>query len=330
MRTKKTIFAPVLALLMLVGTATGAAAVDGIRDNPPESSHDEFIGTGVRKEPGGSDGNRVCPTSPTYVAGVDSGCTNSRGMWWSGSCWAKSITDSGTVIDDAVAIFMRDPGYFEPGGAGWDDAGGAGKSSGTIYFCFDRNCPDAAGMCHVVDRFWGPGATVSPGEVAERAVAAMDLRAPQIGMTGGDPPDGMQIVGVPAWMWAADPGDSTTGPITRSAADGGISVTATGVLEKTVWRMGDGVTITCAGANAAGTPWQYGYGGLPSPTCGYTYNRTSAYQPDEAFTVTVTAHWRIDWSGGGESGVVRREVSRSIPKRVGEVQSILVPNPNGP
>jgi hypothetical protein len=87
------------------------------------------------------------------------------------------------------------------------------------------------------------------------------------------------------------------------------------------------VSITCAGDKAAGTPWVYGYGGNPSPTCGYTYQRTSAGQPDEAFTVTVRAYWTVTWSGGGQSGTIPVQVYRSIPKRVGEVQSILVPNP---
>jgi len=221
------------------------------------------------------------------------------------------------------------PGYYEPGGEGWNEVGGAGKSSGHIYFCYNRDCGVTAARCEFVYSFWGPDVVVSPGELAERAVASMDLHAPAIGMTGGDPPNHGMVVGVPAWMWAADPGDSTTGPITRSASEGSLSVTATGVLDKTVWRMGDGVSITCAGLNAAGTRFEARYGGQSSPTCGYTYSRTSAGMPNEAFTVTVVAHWTITWAGGGEAGVITRQVGRSIPKKVYEVQSILVPNPNG-
>jgi len=185
------------------------------------------------------------------------------------------------------------------------------------------------------DPWWvGPGG-VDPAVLAQQAVASMSLRVAEIGTTGGSPPDGMQIVGIPAWFWAADPGESTTpgvagvAPITRSASAGGITVTATARLDRTVWSVGDGATVTCAGANAAGTPWRYGYGGQPSPTCGYTYTRTSAGQPNEAYTVTATAYWVVDWSGGGQSGTLTVQRSRSIPKRVGEVQVIVVPNPGG-
>jgi len=243
-------------------------------------------------------------------------------MWWTGACWAVEGVQHVNIA-----------GYYEPGGEGWNSAGGEGKTSGALHLCYNRDCPAASAAaldrCIVVDTFWADYGGVSPRMLAERAVVSMNLTAPAIGMTGGSPPDGMQIVGVPAWMWAADPGESTTGPITRSAADGGISVTATGVLDKTVWSMGDGVTITCSGANAAGTPWTRGNGGNPSPTCGYTYTRTSAGMPNQAFTVTVTAYWRVEWTGGGQSGVILREVARSIPKQVGEIQAILVPNPGG-
>ncbi|MCL2849376.1 MAG: hypothetical protein FWE61_04950 [Micrococcales bacterium] len=155
----------------------------------------------------------------------------------------------------------------------------------------------------------------------------MSLQAPAIGMTGGTPPSQMQYVGMYAWMWAADPGDSTTGPITREASDGGTTVSATAVLDKTVWAMGDGVSVTCSGANAAGTPFEARYAGLPSPTCGYVYTRTSAKMPHEEFTVTVTAHWTVRWSGGGQSGVIMVQVDRATQKRVGEIQGILVPGP---
>jgi len=174
----------------------------------------------------------------------------------------------------------------------------------------------------------GPaGGGPSPSELARQAVEQMALRAPGIGMTGGDPPEGMQIVGVPAWLWATDPGESTTGPITRSASAGAVTVEATGRLDRTEWSMGDGTTETCPGTRAPGTPWRYGYGGQPSPTCGHTYTRTSAGQPGEAFTVTVTSYWTITWSGGGQSGTIAVSMSGSIQKRVGEIQAIVVPGP---
>ena len=150
----------------------------------------------------------------------------------------------------------------------------------------------------------------------------MNIRAPGIGMTGGDPPDGMQIIGIPAWMWLTDPGEQTTGPVTRSVTEGGVTVTATGVLDRTVWSMGDGSTVTCRGSDAPYLPYDAGYWDQPSPVCGYTYTKTSAGQPGLAYTVTVTAYWTVSWSGGGTSGTIPVSVSRSIPKQVGQIQVI--------
>jgi hypothetical protein len=160
--------------------------------------------------------------------------------------------------------------------------------------------------------------------LARRAMAAMDLHAPVIGLTGYGKPESLQLLGLPTWMWAADPGESTTGPVERSASEDGLTVTATGRLTATVWQMGDGSVVTCAGPDAAGTPYDGSYGGSPSPTCGYRYGWTSGREPGGAFTVTVTASWEVTWAvvGGGQSGVMNRSVVRSTQLRVGEVQVV--------
>ena len=45
----------------------------------------------------------------------------------------------------------------------------------------------------------------------------------------------------------------------------------------------------------------------PSPTCGYTYTRSSAGQPRAAYHVTVTITWDITWTGpAGPAGRCRR------------------------
>ena len=38
--------------------------------------------------------------------------------------------------------------------------------------------------------------------------------------------------------------------------------------------------------------------------CGYTYNQSSAGQPDGAYKVTVTITWDITWAGAGGAGGV--------------------------
>ena len=285
--------------------------------------------SGGADDPAPSGGVRSCNrvTFPdddlTKPVSVKVDCTSGDGGWSNAhQCYAGTFYFS--RAEDGYGAFLRDGTTYQLDVWGGDPKYTAhlnedGSFDGVMLACTDGTS----------DFWWAPSplGAVSPRWLADRAVAAMSLRAPQIGMTGGDPPDGMQWVGLPAWMWVADPGESTTGPVTRSAADGGISVTATGTLDRTVWSMGDGVVVTCSGPNAAGEPWVYGYGGQPSPKCGYTYTRTSAGMPNEAFTVKVTAYWTVSWSGGGQSGTIPLQMSRSIPKRVGEVQAIIVPNP---
>ena len=179
----------------------------------------------------------------------------------------------------------------------------------------------AAGACYMGRMYGGSGS--SPAQVAAaRAVADLGIVAPEIGLTGYGRPESMQVLGLPTWMWVSDPGASTTGPVTSTATDAGVTVTATGRVREAVWQMGDGTTVTCTGTSAAGTPYHESYGTQPSPTCGHTYQRTSAHEPDRAFTVQVTVHWDVVWTGGGQSGALSTSVTRSTQLRVGEVQVI--------
>ncbi|HZL80514.1 MAG TPA: hypothetical protein VFC06_01000 [Demequina sp.] len=202
-----------------------------------------------------------------------------------------------------------------------------GRTDGVIVTCVQPSClGQDTGECYS-EIYWAaaaPGAGPTPRQLADRAVAAMDFRAPEIGLTGkSDDPDSMQIIGLPTWMWVADPDEHTVGPITRGASAGGITVTATGTLDKVMWSMGDGRTETCTGSEAQGTPYGDSYNDQPSPTCGHRYLRTSAGQPHEAFTVTATSYWTITWVGGGQSGTIPLTFARTSQLRVGELQVIV-------
>lgn len=183
----------------------------------------------------------------------------------------------------------------------------------------------AVSACYLMRMYGGSGSGSgsSAQTAAARAVANLDIVAPQIGLTGYGKPESMQVLGLPTWMWIADPGASTTGPVSSTATDGGVTVTATAKIRKTVWDMGDGSTVTCEGENAAGMPYDGVYGGAPSPKCGYRYERTSAYEPGKAFTVSVTVYWDVAWSGGGQSGVLATSVTSQTQLRVGEVQVLI-------
>lgn len=167
----------------------------------------------------------------------------------------------------------------------------------------------------------GVGGGPSPYEVAQMAIAKMNFKAGQIGIVPEPGPNKLGIVGMPTWMWVADPGPSTTGPITASASAGPITVSATAELDRIEWDMGDGSKVTCAGSRAKGTPYSDGYGRQDSPTCGHRYERTSGSQPDNAYTVTANSYWAVNWSGAGQSGTITLPaLTRSVQIRVGELQ----------
>jgi hypothetical protein len=113
-------------------------------------------------------------------------------------------------------------------------------------------------------------------------------------------PGSVGIVGLPTWMWVADPGQHTWGPITRTASSAGYGVTATAKVQRVVWAMGDGNTVTCT---KRGTPYADSFGKRASPDCGYTYTRQGTY------TVRATSYWRVIWAGIGQSGTIAAPLS---------------------
>jgi hypothetical protein len=173
----------------------------------------------------------------------------------------------------------------------------------------------------------GPGAPAAPpppnpAVVAQVALTDMNLRPVTIGIVPENTQGKVGVVGAPAWMWAANPGEASTGPMTRSATVGGVTVQATATLDKVVWDMGDGSTVTCAGTTAKGTPYYDAAGLKPSPTCGHTYTQPSSWQPGLAYTVTATSYWTVNWQGGGGAGVIPQVLGNQTQIQIGELQVI--------
>lgn len=150
-----------------------------------------------------------------------------------------------------------------------------------------------------------------PQVLAREAITAMNLQAVTIGIVPEDTPGSVGLLGYPAWMWVASPGEHTMGPITRSASAGGYTVTATGRVEEVVWDMGDGSSVTCDGP---GTEYEDSYLDSDSPDCGYRYEQSGHYD------VAATSTWVIDWSGMGQAGTVGMQLRQDTRLRIGEVQ----------
>jgi len=178
--------------------------------------------------------------------------------------------------------------------------------------------------------YTGPGSTVvqqlyywmdnppggpTPADLAQQALAKIRLLGAQIGIT--PKPNGSGAVGLPVWLWTAvTPG--TWGPQSANASGGGITVTITARAQRIVWSMGDRGAVTC---HNPGTPYEPRYGNSMSPTCGYRYTAPSvtAANPNGRYTVTATTYWRVDWSGGGQGGVLTPTSQSQTSVRIGEI-----------
>lgn len=139
----------------------------------------------------------------------------------------------------------------------------------------------------------------------------MTLRRPDTGTTPAAGRTG--VVGLPTYLWITDPGPSVTGPQTRSATQGAVTVTGTARVTTMEWSLGNGRTITCTGP---GTPYQDSFGNKPSPTCGSTYTAPGSY------TVTLTTHWRYEWAGAGQNGSYEFTFTTPTTFAMQEVQAL--------
>ncbi len=209
-------------------------------------------------------------------------------------------------------------GPGDPGGPGGDPCGyelvapqppatdpiwnGTDPAKADVYW---KYCPDVAPVQVVLGA--GIGALpppMDPAVLAAQIIARMAFTAPVIRTA---PPQGADsgVVGLPIWMWT-DPSPPTTGPLSDSDAQGGVSVSVTGVVTQITWDMGDGNSVTCG----LGTPYPAG-SDSPSPDCGYVYEKASTNHVAGGgpWPITAASTWTITWSGGGEAGTEIIELS---------------------
>ncbi|MFJ8965356.1 hypothetical protein ACIRG5_38820 [Lentzea sp. NPDC102401] len=153
----------------------------------------------------------------------------------------------------------------------------------------------------------------SPEQVAQIARKRLQMPRPAISAS----PGGTQLVNLPTWLWLAN----GWAPVSATASVPGVSVTAVAKPVSVTWSMGDGGSVTCS---TSGTPYTADHDpkGL-SPDCGYTYRKSSAGQPAEAFSVTATVNWTVTWSGAGQTGEFpNMTTSAATTLRVAESQGI--------
>lgn len=301
------------AALPVVVSATGAAVADAPVTCPPGSEFEPKAGVcviavttpGAGGSAGGatSGGGNPQPASKpacSYILGGGARevpCSGEYG-WWSQSeqAYCKAAAPQPPAGDPA-----------------W-----GGHTDGQIYECTrPAGAMPAVGVggIGVVFLVWlarpPAGAPPDPRVLAQRAVAAMNLRAVSIGIVPEARAGSVGLVGMPVWMWDANPGPSSWGPLTKSVSAGGYTVTATAKVSKAVWSMGDSHVVVCRGP---GTPYRDAFGKRPSPDCGYTYVRQGVYR------VWVRSYWTVDWSGVGQSGSIPLQFADSARITIGEAQ----------
>lgn len=261
---------------------------------PPASPGSRTPGTPTSGGSGSANpGTRTCESF-----GVEVDCSSEFGAWNAAlSCWVEPMSPQPPKTSSI-----------------WK-----GRTEGTIYWA---TCPDTTGLASIGGdhAFWAPspgaaGAPVSvnPADLADEAVDRMDLRAVQIGITPPPGPDSYTLLGLPTWLWVADPTPNTWGPISRTASSDGVSVTATARVDKVVWDMGDGTQMSCG----KGTPYHVAFDDDPSPTCGHTYRGPGT------FPVTATSYWEVDWSGAGQSGTITFTLLRDTSVTVREAFALV-------
>jgi len=173
-------------------------------------------------------------------------------------------------------------------------------------------------------------AYVPPGGPAEPAVDPVDLAAealertplPEPQITMAPAPDIPQLVNLTTYLWV--PADQWQ-PETVSASAGGVTSTVTATPTRVIWDMGQGDTVVCDGP---GLPYNPSLPDEAQPSdCHYTYRRSSAGQPGQAYQVTATVEWETTWTvsgaaGGGSLGTTTSSSTTSV--QVAELQSLNV------
>jgi len=265
-------------------------------------------------------GGTECGTTPTPGCDVNAGTPGGPGDQQPGGGNAEPgvcRSPSGVVIpcerDGAWAGL--DGCYYEPvdpSAETIDALGGQPAGAGGWYA---RTCYSSDGSSLGSIVWLGAVPAVSPAILAREARAHLSF--PEVAVSFN--PAGTQLVGVPSWLHLS------SGWEVRSATASvpGMSVVATATPNRAVWSFGDGAEIVCYGPGAAWQPWMDPH--AASPDCGTTFSKSSAGQPGEVFTVTVTVIWSVTWIGGGQSGAVPPlTTTGTTTVRVAEAQTVIL------
>ncbi|MDO5067140.1 MAG: hypothetical protein Q4D96_07670 [Propionibacteriaceae bacterium] len=276
-----------LALLILLGSTPAAWS-----DDPPVSINENAEVVVVARDPGspGSKSHRKpsISTGPTHCIAYDTitiPCTTHRGTWsHTHHCYIITRNSTGGWCTDLPIA-----------------------TPGTILF--PRRIPPTQTEAELPD----------PGQLAHTAVEHMHLQPITIATspkTVEQDPNALAYVHWNTWLWNSNTDPASTGPITQTATAGTYTVTATATINKIVWDMGDGGSVTCTTT----TPWNTRYThNEPSPTCGYLYTK------DGEYLITATTHWTITWHAPTAHGTLTATTTNTAHLHVAEAHMLNTP-----
>ena len=306
-------------LAVLLGPTVGIAAADGPPSCPdgttPTDTGEGWVcvpvvspGNQGGEQEGGNTGNTGENTGGGPVTCHDPGgakipCTSDLGVWFSKyGCYANK----------------QNP---DPGAPEW---AGHDPSEGSAWLCNDPLDMDP--LYFFVPNGGGPAPTlVDPAVLAQGALDRMQLVTPDIRMAPQPPL--MSYVGLETWLWM-DPGQWDALDVTVTA--GATSVTVTAAPVRATWDLTAGST-TCT---SAGRAWVKGMNEYEQTGCSYTFDEVSDGQPDDAFPVSATLTYQVDWTCSGAcmtpSGTLGEVdgVPGNAAIRVGERQSVVITKGN--
>lgn len=155
-----------------------------------------------------------------------------------------------------------------------------------------------------------------PAELLATARQRLILPAPVARFS----PATVQVVQVPTWMWIDG---ASWQPQSSNVAVPGVSVSVRAWPVASVWTMGDGTTVRCAGP---GTPFDPHHDNpARGSSCSHTYTTSSSRTPGGAFDGSVTVTWRASATvvgavGGGDLPALAR--TQRFTVRVAQVQAL--------
>jgi hypothetical protein len=181
--------------------------------------------------------------------------------------------------------------------------------AGARYLLYVRECGHGP-----IVAYWIPD--LSARQLAQAARDLVTRKLPPLAPELSPPVATGGFVNFPTWFAAADPG-----PISVAASIPGLSAVVTARVRNSQWDAGDGSIVHCSGL---GTPRSAGSAAVGA--CSHTFAASSAREPGDAFTITVSVTWTVTWRAStGQTGTLPDiTTTTSFAYRVREVQTIGV------